>query len=66
VISWCGAAPPQPKFSPRMTRMNANRKESLLDFAKLWECDTACLPVCGSSSRFGSNQAWKAVARPVR
>jgi hypothetical protein len=22
------AAPPQPKFSPRMTRMNANRKES--------------------------------------
>jgi hypothetical protein len=38
----------------RMTRMNANRKESLLDFAKLWECDT-------SSCRFGSNQAWKAV-----
>jgi hypothetical protein len=46
--------PPQPKFSPRITRMNANRKESLLDFAKLWECDAA-------PCRSGLNQAWKAV-----
>ena len=35
-----------------MTRINANRKESLLDFAKLWECDT-------SSCRFGSNKHGK-------
>jgi hypothetical protein len=46
------AAPPQPKFSPRMTGINANRKESLLDFAKLWEYDM-------SSCRFGSNKHGK-------
>ena len=30
--------------------MSANRIEFLLDFAKLWECDSPC--------RFGSNRAW--------
>ncbi len=45
------AAKPQPNFSPRITRINANRraKDWLLDFAKLSECDT-------SPYRFGSNR----------
>ena len=37
-------------FNPRNTQMNANRKELVLDFAKLSECDT-------SSYRFGFNAA---------
>jgi hypothetical protein len=37
-------------FNPRNTQMNANRKELVLDFAKLSGCDT-------SSYRFGSNAA---------
>jgi len=37
-------------FNPQNTQMNANRKEFLLNFVKLAECDT-------SSCRFGSNAA---------
>jgi hypothetical protein len=37
-------------FNPRNTQMNANRKELVLDFAKLSGCDT-------SSYRFGCNAA---------
>ena len=41
----------RPKFCPGITRVNANRKakESLLYFAKLWECNK-------SSCRFGQKQ----------
>jgi hypothetical protein len=62
MIRWIGrsagdaqvsAAPPQPKLSPRITRMNANRnaEDSLLEFGEALECET-------SSCRFGSKGAW--------
>src|SRR5262245_41571797 len=34
------AAPPQPKFSPRNTRMNANRKEVCSIWRRFLECDS--------------------------
>jgi hypothetical protein len=46
-----GAAPPQPKISPRNTRMNANRKEVLLDYAKLLECDSPRRVALGRNGR---------------